>query len=130
MVGAFRDRVAATDNTYLPARLNYLQHPENLARRHWGKGYALEERRDFDAAALAPLFDNASRYYRRSWHVPAAEFSLPQAARSAPAETSQRSKTRRMGATNPASAALRKSTVGSWRATAKRITRLRSASAW
>ncbi len=41
MVGAFRDRVAATDNTYLPARLNFLQHPENLARRHWGKGYAL-----------------------------------------------------------------------------------------
>jgi tetratricopeptide (TPR) repeat protein len=37
---------------------------------------ALEERSDLDAAALAPLFDNLRRYYRRSWHVPAAEFSL------------------------------------------------------
>ena len=37
---------------------------------------ALEERRDLEAAALAPLFDNLRRYYRRSWHVPAAEFSL------------------------------------------------------
>jgi tetratricopeptide (TPR) repeat protein len=38
---------------------------------------ALEERRDLDAAALAPLFDNVRLYYRRSWHVPAAEFSIP-----------------------------------------------------
>ena len=38
MVGALRDRVAATDITYLPARLNFLQHPKNLARRQWGKG--------------------------------------------------------------------------------------------
>lgn len=37
---------------------------------------ALEERRDLDAAALAPLFDNLRLYYRRSWHVPAAEFTL------------------------------------------------------
>ncbi len=37
---------------------------------------ALEERRDLDAAALAPLFDNVRLYYRRSWHVPAAEFTV------------------------------------------------------
>jgi tetratricopeptide (TPR) repeat protein len=36
----------------------------------------LEERRHLKAAALAPLFDNLRRYYRRSWHVPSAEFSL------------------------------------------------------
>jgi tetratricopeptide (TPR) repeat protein len=36
---------------------------------------ALEERRDLKPAALAPLFDNLRRYYRRSWHVPSAEFS-------------------------------------------------------
>ncbi len=35
----------------------------------------LEERRDQKAAVLAPLFDNLRRYYRRSWYVPAAEFS-------------------------------------------------------
>ncbi len=37
---------------------------------------ALEERRDQKPAALAPLFDNLRRYYRRYWYVPAAEFSL------------------------------------------------------
>jgi tetratricopeptide (TPR) repeat protein len=37
---------------------------------------AIEERRDLDAAALAPLFDNLRRYYRRSWHVPSAEFAV------------------------------------------------------
>ena len=37
---------------------------------------ALEERRDLEAPALAPLFDNLRRYYRRSWYVPSAEFSL------------------------------------------------------
>jgi hypothetical protein len=36
----------------------------------------LEERRHLKAAALAPVFDNVRRYYRRSWHVPSAEFSL------------------------------------------------------
>jgi hypothetical protein len=38
---------------------------------------ALEERRDHGAAALAPLFDNLRLYYRRYWHVPAAEFAIP-----------------------------------------------------
>ena len=38
---------------------------------------ALEERRDLEAPALAPLFDNLRRYYRRSWYDPAAEFSIP-----------------------------------------------------
>jgi hypothetical protein len=37
----------------------------------------LEERRALGAAALAPLFDNLRRYYRRYWHVPAAEFAIP-----------------------------------------------------
>jgi tetratricopeptide (TPR) repeat protein len=37
---------------------------------------ALEERRDLKPAALAPLFDNLRRYYRRSWHVPSAEFEI------------------------------------------------------
>jgi len=37
----------------------------------------LEERRDQKPAALAPLFDNLRRYYRRSWYDPAAEFSIP-----------------------------------------------------
>jgi tetratricopeptide (TPR) repeat protein len=37
---------------------------------------ALEERRDLGAAALAPFFDNLRLYYRRSWYVPAAEFTL------------------------------------------------------
>ena len=38
---------------------------------------ALEERRDQKPAALAPLFAKLRLYYRRSWHVPSAEFSLP-----------------------------------------------------
>jgi tetratricopeptide (TPR) repeat protein len=38
---------------------------------------ALEERRDLEAPALVPLFDNLRRYYRRSWYDPAAEFSIP-----------------------------------------------------
>ncbi len=37
----------------------------------------LDERRDLRGAALAPLFDNLRRYYRRYWHVPAAEFPIP-----------------------------------------------------
>lgn len=37
---------------------------------------ALEERRDLGAAALAPLFDNLRRYYRRYGHLPAAEFAI------------------------------------------------------
>jgi tetratricopeptide (TPR) repeat protein len=37
----------------------------------------LEECRDLKPAALAPLFENLRRYYRRSWHVPAAEFAIP-----------------------------------------------------
>jgi tetratricopeptide (TPR) repeat protein len=37
----------------------------------------LEERRALGAAALAPLFDNLRLYYRRYWHVPAAEFAIP-----------------------------------------------------
>ena len=36
----------------------------------------LEERRDQKPTALAPLFDNLRRYYRRSWYVPAAEFAI------------------------------------------------------
>jgi hypothetical protein len=33
---------------------------------------AYGERRDLKPAALAQLFDNLRRYYRRAWHVPAA----------------------------------------------------------
>jgi hypothetical protein len=36
----------------------------------------LEERRDRGAAALAPPFDNLRLYFRRYWHVPAAEFAI------------------------------------------------------
>jgi tetratricopeptide (TPR) repeat protein len=38
---------------------------------------ALEERRDLGAVALYPLFESVRLYYRRYWHVPAAEFAIP-----------------------------------------------------
>jgi tetratricopeptide (TPR) repeat protein len=37
---------------------------------------ALEERRDLEAGALAPLFVDLRLYYRRSWHIPSAAFEI------------------------------------------------------
>ena len=51
-----------------------------LEGAHWGSLHAvtgaLKRRRDLKPAALAPLFDNVGRYYRRVWHDPSAKFAL------------------------------------------------------